>query len=135
VDDSVRPNKLARQAEGAGGDLVAAGVLRREAEQIGGRDAGRKDRPVLGGKLSNLRGIGMAFPERRIAGAVIKAFTETFNLALAGQAREGLRDRAHGKVAEIPQPPKPLAAGFDPAPDDLCGMPAATGSLRPLGHR
>jgi hypothetical protein len=135
MDDSVRPNKLARQAEGAGGDLVAAGVLRREAEQIGGRNAGRKDSPVLGGKLSNLGGIGMAFSERRIAGTVINAFAETFNLALAGQAREGLRDCAHGKIAEIPQPPKPLAAGFDPAPDDPCSMPAVTGSLRPPGHK
>src|ERR1700678_2401877 len=93
VNYSFAADELPGKTERAGCDLVSRGILRREAEKVGGGDPRGKDGAVLHGELLDLRWIRPAFAKNRSCGPVISPPAETFDFSLLGQAREGLRTR------------------------------------------
>jgi len=106
VDNCPLSDELPRQIGGARRHLVLGGDLRRESQEVGGAESGRKHGPVSGSQVPHGSRMGLALPGTQCLAVVVGPLAQSFEVAgLDPCGREpGPPQRRAGSL-EVLQPP------------------------------
>ena len=86
VNDRVAANELPRKAEGTRCNLLSAGRLGGEPEEVCSSNPGGEHGFAVGCKLLDIRGIRAALAESGFPAAIVDPLAQAFNRSVAGQS-------------------------------------------------
>jgi len=110
VDYPIAAKEFAGEAQGTSGHLAMSCALRAKSQDFCSGNAGWEDGLAAGGKLLDCGGVRPTLAKRSLTGAVVDPLAQTFEFPPARKAREDLSHGGKGKVSEVFEPPKSLAA-------------------------